>query len=388
MAEITQKGKALDDILALNAQVSKQDSPVNITNYMLNRNPLPGASQPSGNSSGANMSGNQIHILPIDRLVPFKSHPFKLYEGKRLEDMVQSVKANGVLLPIIVRPAGASAYEVLSGHNRIKAAKEAGLYSIPAIVREGLTEDDAMLIVTETNLLQRSFADLSHSERALALATHYDIIKRQGRRTDLINDIENMLKAHDTAISETCTPLGSRLKSADIIGDKYGLSRESVARYIRINKLIDDLKARIDNSEIAVRSGVSLSYLPDSEQEIVEDVLCDGNYKLDMNKADALRDASEKKPLTHETAEAILQSKRKRKPANTGSFKLQPKIMMMYFQPDQKKAEIVKTIETALEFYFAQHPRKGGMPLSAGEYEQIPGSDQAGETEISEIRSV
>ena len=366
MAEITPRGKALDDILALNAQVNKQDSPVNITNYMLNRNPLPGASQPSGNLSGGspsgiNPSGNQIHILPIDRLVPFKSHPFKLYEGKRFEDMVQSVKANGILLPIIVQPAGASAYEVLSGHNRVKAAKEAGLYSVPAIVREGLTEDEAMLIVTETNLLQRSFADLSHSERALALATHYNTIKRQGRRTDLINDIENMLKAHDSAISETSTPLGDRLKSADILGDKYGLGRESVARYIRINRLIDDLKARIDSGEIAIRSGVSLSYLLDSEQEMVEDVLCDGNYKLDMNKADALREASRKKPLTHEAVEDILQSKKKRKPANTGSFKLQPKIMMMYFQPDQKKAEIVKTIETALEFYFAQHPRKGGI---------------------------
>jgi len=87
MAEIAQKGKALDEILALSAQANRQESPVNITNYMLNRNQAPGGS-PSGNG--------QIHSLRVDRLVPFQLHPFKLYEGKRFEDMVQSVRANGI----------------------------------------------------------------------------------------------------------------------------------------------------------------------------------------------------------------------------------------------------------------------------------------------------
>jgi len=346
MAEIAQKGKALDEILALSAQANRQESPVNITNYMLNRNQAF-----SGNPS----SSSQIHNLRVDRFVPFQSHPFKLYEGKRFEDMVQSVKANGIMLPIIVRPAGNSTYEVLSGHNRVKAAKEAGLDFIPAIIREGLTEDEAMLVVTETNLLQRSFADLSHSERALALAAHYDVIKKQGRRTDLINYIENMLKAHDLELSETCAPVGPKLKSTEIVADKYGLSRVNVARYLRINKLIDALKERLDNNEIAVRSGVSLSYLPENQQEIVEDVLYDGNYKLDMNKADSLKSASENKPLTHDIVEEILKGTKKRKPPVSAGLKLQPKLLAKYFRDDQKKADIEDTIVKALDYYFAHN---------------------------------
>jgi len=383
MPEFAHKVKALDEILALSAQVNQQENQANqasVPNFLFNRPQTSDTVNPAG--------VNQINNLYINRLIPFKSHPFKLYDGKRFEDMVDSIKTNGVLVPIIVRPTGNSAYEILSGHNRVKAAKEAGLDTMPAIVREGLTDDEAMLIVTETNLLQRSFADLTHSERALILSMHYDAIKKQGRKTDLINDIENLLKADDINVLEAGTPVASRQKSAEIIGDKYGLSHDNVARYIRINKLIDEIKERIDDSEIAIRAGVSLSYLPERQQEIVVDVLCDGNYRLDMNKAEALRMASDKKPLTHETVEDILKSQRKRKPAFAASFKLQPKIMSMYFKPDQKKAEIVKTIETALEFYFAQHSRKGGMPLSGGEFELLPDADQAGETVLPESGGV
>jgi len=291
-----------------------------------------------------------IFNLSIDKVFPYKAHPFKLYEGQRFSDMVESIKAYGVLLPIIVRPIGNSAYEVLSGHNRVKAAKAAGMDTVPAIVREGLADDEALLIVTETNLLQRSFADLSHSERALALSTHYDAIKKQGRRTDLIKDIENMLKAPDINVSETSTPVAYRLTSAEVIGEKYSMSHDNVARYIRINKLIDPIKERVDDGEIAVRSAVSLSYLPESQQGIVEDVLGDGNYKIDMNKAEALRLASEKKPLTHEAAEQILAGTKKPRQPQTSGFKLHSQIVTMYFRPEQKKAEIEKPSKWRLSF--------------------------------------
>ena len=346
MAENNQKSTALDDILAMSAQVNRQESPVNITNYMLNRNQGPAANLPIG---------GQIHNLRIDRLIPFHAHPFKPYDGQRFQDLVESVKESGILLPIIVQPVDKSNYEILSGHNRVKAANAAGLITAPAIVRENLTDDEALLIVTETNLLQRSFADLTHSERALSLSAHYGAIKKQGRRTDLINEIENMLKARDINVSETCTPLGYKLKSADKIGEKYGLSRESVARYIRINKLINDFKDRIDNNEIAIRAGVSLSYLPESQQEIVLDVQNDSNYKIDLNKAEALKAASEKKALTHEAVEEILKSAKKRKPTYSNGFKLQAKIVSKYFRPDQKKADIENTIVKALDYYFTRY---------------------------------
>jgi len=249
LPEFTHKIKSLDEILAVSNQISNKAA-----DYI----PTLSAYRPMIPGTEIN-DALRIHNLSIDRLVPFHDHPFKLYEGQRFQDLVESVKENGIMLPIIVRPADKDNYEVLSGHNRVKAAKAAGLSAVPAIVREGLTDDDALLIVTETNLLQRSFADLSHSERALTLSKHYDAIKNQGRRTDLINDIENMLKAQNTDVSDTFTPVEYKLNSGDMIGEKYGLCRESVARYIRINKLIDDFKYRIDNNEIAIRTGVALS---------------------------------------------------------------------------------------------------------------------------------
>jgi ParB family chromosome partitioning protein len=289
---------------------------------------------------------------------------------------VDSIKTNGVMLPVIVRPAVDGGYEILSGHNRVKAAEAAGLSEVPCIVRDGLTEEDALLIVTETNLLQRSFADLSHSERALSLSAHYGAIKKQGRRTDLINDIENMLKPLNTAVPETCTPVGYKLKSVEKLGEKYGLGRESVARYLRINKLIDSFKLRVDENEIAIRAGVVLSYLPDKQQEIVDNVLNSGNYKLDLKKAEALKAAYEKKQLTHDSAEEILKGQQKHKATYPSGFKLQQKILSKYFKPEQKRADIEGTIVKALDYYFIHNKTEtaGGTGPGIQETESSPTS--------------
>ena len=128
-------------------------------------------------------SADDRNELDVNGLVPFTDHPFKLYEGERLDDMVRSIRENGIIVPIIVRPApnaDKGIYEILSGHNRVKAGKIAGLIKVPIIVREDLTEYEARRIVIETNLIQRSFADLAHSERAIVLKAHMDTIREQG----------------------------------------------------------------------------------------------------------------------------------------------------------------------------------------------------------------
>jgi len=294
-----------------------------------------------------------IYNLPLDKLISFKDHPFKLYTGQRFDDMVESIKANGVLVPIIVRPIDNLIYEILSGHNRVAGAKEAGLEAIPAIIRERLTDVEALLIVTETNLLQRSFADLSHSERAVTLYMHHEAIKKQGRRTDLIQEIENMVNASNIDDLETSAPMAHKLKARDVIGEKYDLSKDSVARYLRINKLIEPHKDRLNDGEFAIRAAVSLSYLSNEEQQILDDILESSHYKVEMKKADALRLASEKKPLDHETVEQILSGEKKQKSSRSTVFKLKPKIVSQYFKPDQKADEIEATIIEALEYFYA-----------------------------------
>ena len=121
------------------------------------------------------VSRRVVISLSVGELIPFKGHPFRLYEGERLDDMVESIKANGVLVPIIVRKVGA-AFEILAGHNRVNAVKLAGLNEVPAIVLENISDEDALVYVIETNLIQRSFADMTHSEKAAVIALHHSKI--------------------------------------------------------------------------------------------------------------------------------------------------------------------------------------------------------------------
>jgi ParB family chromosome partitioning protein len=182
---------------------------------------------------------------------------------------------------------------------------------------------------------------------------HHDAIKKQGRRTDLIQEIENMVNASNINDFETLSPLVTRLRTDGKIAQDYGLDRGSVARYLRVNKLTDTLKERLDNGEIAIRAAVTLSYLHREEQQIIDDVLDSSHYKADMKKAEALRAASEKKPLDHEMAEQILAGTKKTRAAKPAAFKLKHKIVSKYFSPEQKPDEIEATIIEALEYYYA-----------------------------------
>lgn len=110
-------------------------------------------------------AGGGVEMLDINGIRPFHGHPFHLYEGERLDDMVESIKEHGILNPVIVRKMHYG-YEMLSGHNSQNAGKLAGLTQIPAIVKENLSDADAYVYVIETNLMQRSFTDLSISEKA------------------------------------------------------------------------------------------------------------------------------------------------------------------------------------------------------------------------------
>ena len=300
----------------------------------------------------------------ISKLTPFKGHPFRLYEGERLNNMVESVKANGIIVPVIVRPLDEENYEILSGHNRIEAAKIVGLDTVPAIIREDLSNDEALLIVTETNLIQRSFTDLSHSERAVTLSMHHEAIKRQGKRTDIINEIENLLKNDKNLSSNadfaTSDPVGQKLNSREKTAQNYGLGSTSVARYLRINQLTDELKARLDNGEFTVRTAVDISYLPTEEQNNLNTLLNKEVYKLDMKKATQLRELSERDKLSTQIIEDILSGvafkKKNRGSLPVQSLRIGGKKLSKYFNSEQKPEEIEAELFEALEF-FREHKK-------------------------------
>lgn len=132
-----------------------------------------------------------VTMLDIDSIKPFHNHPFHLYEGDRLDDMVESIRDHGILNPVIVREID-DGYEMLSGHNRQKAAKIAGLKKIPAIIKYDLPDTDAYVYVIETNLMQRSFSDLEISEKAAVLKERYDKVLYQRQRESIMAEVAKL----------------------------------------------------------------------------------------------------------------------------------------------------------------------------------------------------
>ena len=191
---------------------------------------------------------NGIVSIPVEEIHPFHDHPFRLYEGERLEDMVQSIREHGVLNPVIVRKA-ARGYEMLAGHNRTNAAKIAGLTEVPAIVKTDLSDEDAYVYVIETNLLQRSFAELLPSEKAAVLVARYEKISSQGKRNDIRQEIE--------ALEETCGhDVHKSQKSRDGLGEEYGMTGRNIARYMRLDRLIPEFKDAVDKGTLAMVAAV------------------------------------------------------------------------------------------------------------------------------------
>jgi len=303
----------------------------------------------------------KIQELPIAELVPFEGHPFRLYEGERLEDMVESVRANGVLAPIIARrKAAGGAIEILAGHNRVNAAKMAGQETVPAIVLENISDEEAMVYVVETNVMQRSFADMAHSEKAAVVAMRHGKMFSQGKRNDILERLkmlENIQEKtpknpHENGGNATSPQVGAKLRTDEKIGEIYSLSKNTIARYLRVQHLIPALKARLDKDEIAFMPAVTLSFLKEQEQELVDGCMERNNLRVDMKKSDMLRQHSEKGKLDGESVRKILTGDAAPKPNRAPTVKISKTVYARYFGPGQPAKEVQATVEKALEMYF------------------------------------
>lgn len=289
-----------------------------------------------------------VQQIPCDQLHPYHNHKFEMYTGERLEDMIESIRENGVLSPIIVQPID-NGYEILIGHNRWNASKLAGLPTVPAIVKTGLSDNEAEMYVIESNVIQRNFDDLRISEQAAVIALRHSKMFSQGKRNDILRELA-MLENSETDIS-TLTPLESKLDSGKAIGAEYGLSKGSVIRLIRIDKLIDELKALVDSGDVSIRAGVELSFLSaEAQSEITERA---EDFKIDMKKAKLLREAADGEGnIERNTIIRIITGavEVRQKPK---SVKISNDTYRKYFGEETKAKEISETIEKALQFYFA-----------------------------------
>lgn len=295
---------------------------------------------------------NTVKQIPCDMLIPYHNHKFELYTGERLEDMVESIKKNGVIYPIIVQPFK-NIYEILIGHNRWKASQLAGLATIPAIVKEGLSESEAEMYVTESNILQRGFNNLKISEQASVIAQRHNSMFSQGKRNDIIRELKMLENLNSDGLknnSLTLNPVGSKLDSNKDAGREYGLGKTSVVRLIRINKLTDKLKELVDSGDIAIRSAVELSFLSESTQNSVAKAMENG--KIDMKKAKKLRDSANKNGNINYDLILKIISEKNDNTAKLKSVKISREVFEKYFKNNTDGNNVTETLEKALEFYF------------------------------------
>lgn len=177
--------------------------------------------------------------VDVNAIYPFENHPFKVLDDEKMEELVDSIKLNGILTPVIVRPDDEETYEMISGHRRLHAAKRAGLQKIPAIVKE-MTNDDAILAMVDSNL-QRE--EILPSEKAFAYKMKYEAMRRQGARKDL-----------------TSSQVGTKLRADNELARQVGESRNQVQRYIRLTELIPELLNLVDEKRLPFVTGYEMTF--------------------------------------------------------------------------------------------------------------------------------
>ncbi len=226
---------------------------------------------------------------------------------------------------------------MLSGHNRQNAAKLAGLTEIPAIVKEGLSDEEAYVYVIETNVIQRSFTDLAPSEKAAVLSARYEKVISQGRRNDILQEIEEI---------GTCGHHVHKSRSRDGIGEEYGMTGRNIARYMRVDKLIRPFKDRLDAGELTLTAAVELSYLSEDEQIIV----AEKDAAINERAAKSIRAAAGE--LKEDKLEEILHPVRGSAPAKAVSVKIPAEAEEKYFS-GMKAKERTDLVIKALDAWFS-----------------------------------
>ena len=197
----------------------------------------------STEESRAEAQQERVQEIPLSELHPFEGHPFRVVDDEEMAKTVESVKEYGVLTPAIVRPDPDGGYEIISGHRRHHASELAGKETMPVIVRD-LDDDAAIILMVDSNLQRET---LLPSERAFAYRMKMDAIKHQGKSTS--------------------PQLAAKSRSDDEVGQKEGISGDTVRRYIRLTELIPELLDMVDNGQIKFNPAVELSYLAREEQK-------------------------------------------------------------------------------------------------------------------------
>ena len=213
-------------------------------------------------------------VIPIAKLHPFEGHPYKVLDNEEMEALTESIYAEGILSPLIVRPLeGTDGYEVISGHRRLHAAQRAGLSKVPALVYE-ISREEAAVMLVDSNLHREHILP---SEKAFAYKLKMEAMKHQGR---------------------TSPQVGEKLVTAEKVGADGGDSKNQVLRYVRLTHLIPELLQLVDDGKIALTPAVELSYLPEKAQAYLLEEMRRNDCTPSLSQAIRLKKEYQEKTLT------------------------------------------------------------------------------------------
>lgn len=278
-------------------------------------------------------SGDLVTEVPLSELHPFVNHPFEVRDDEDMQKLVDSIKENGVLTNLTVRPRAEGGYEIISGHRRFHAAQLAGLDKIKVQVRN-VDDDQAIIDMVDANI-QREH--ISPMEKARAFQMKYDAIKRQGHRTDL-----------------TSPQLAAKLRTDDLVASQVGISGDTVRRFIRLNELIPELQKKVDTNTLKFNPAVELSYLTPDEQQSFLDYAEAQDCTPSLSQAQKLKAASKEGTLTPDKLEEIMSAQKPSIAPREPVLNINVSKVARYFPTGCTKQQMENRILKILESYFRQ----------------------------------
>lgn len=284
----------------------------------------------------SNNQREKVIDIPLSELHSFKNHPFKVVDNNEMQDLAESIRQYGVLVPALARPDPDGGYELIAGHRRKYASELAGLETMPVIVRE-MDDDTATIAMVDSNQ-QRE--ELLPSERAFSYKLKLEAMKHQGERMDL-----------------TCSQLGNKSsgkKSSELLAEQVGQSKNQIFRYIRLTELRPELLNMVDEKKIAFNPAYELSFLTLDEQAVILEALNGEGGSISLAQAEQLKKLSQDGQFTRDAALTILCGK---KPAPV-KFSLKEKKVRKYFPTDYTPQQMEDVILELLEKWQAEQNAK------------------------------
>ena len=291
-------------------------------------------------------------MIPLESLYPYAQHPFRVLDDAKMDELVESIRTNGVLEPALVRPRTLGGYEIISGHRRKRACEKAGLEEIPVIIRE-LTDDESAILMVDSNnqreeldtmpMFIRNYTDdeatiimvdsniqredILPSEKAKAYRMKYEAMKHQGKK-----------------FSES---------SAEQLGKENNKSGRQIKRYIRLTYLQEDLLDLVDQKKIAFRAAENLSFLTETEQNILLEAILEHKVYPNIDTAEKLKQMSG--AVSIERVEEVLLDRKQKSRATS----IPVKNIRKYFSEESSAEEMEQKIIELLEKWRQEEGHEG-----------------------------